>query len=376
MKICRKNNLIYLSSLITIYSTFFFSCNSKNGYYSVDTIKIVDKPYCGVSIKGDTLSSSFIEPQQMLSVDSILIVLTGYNKHIVNILDCATDSIICSFGEIGHAQNEFTNYPQNMYLKNDTRTGDRLLYISDNNTITHILNIEKSINERICHIDSVIKHVISDNGEKTIYCLNDSNMLCYYGITYEDPRDKIFYPPYWVEMRQNESLECHPYPHVISTPSYGVMRAAYETKSRISPNTGYLVSMMRFVDFICLYNIETKKTIGITTTDTYDFSLFDKEEDVNKVVNQIQIFNIDVAATDDYIYLLKTKSSFKELVQREEEGIYDFPSYLHIYNWDGELRNIYQLDPGTINICYNKSLETLYCINAYGHLIKYNLSKQ
>ena len=374
MKNEKKHRIIPIPILLTL---LLCSCNLNDNYFVADNVLTIENPYCGDSLKGSSTSLTFLEPQQMLSFDNILIVLTNQNGHFINIIDCASDSVISSFGEIGHAKNEFIDFPQCMYRKTNPLTEEHLLYIPDNsNQITRVVNIEKSVKEGVCHVDSVIKHDVEIKGESAVYCLNDANKLWYFNVTYEDPRDNIFYPPRLIEKDKVKSYECHPFPRTIFTSSFNIMRVAYESKCSISPDMDNFIIMMRFIDNLFMYNVKTKKTIGITTIDTYDFTFFNKKNDINEIAEQLHIYNVDVSTTNSSVFILKTKSLYSNLISKEEKGVYDFPSYLHVYNWEGLLKYSYQLDVGIISICYNETYGYIYALSAYGHIIKYNLPNQ
>lgn len=372
-----KNKKAYKSTYIILAILILLcSCNTRKEYYVVDTIKIVAEPYLGDSIKEEKTSVSFIEPQEVISIDSMIVILSKQKKGFINVICCNTDSVIASFGEFGHAENEFIDFPHNIYSKVNPETGEHLLYIPDKgDRITRIVNIEKSIKKGVCSIDSTFKNSISGKGEKAVFQIAEKHFLYCYGISYDDPRDNIFESPVWHELNGENHWEYQPHPKLISTPSPAIMFAAYAAKNQPSPDMKHFVSMMKFIDNVSLCNLETKEVVGVTTNETYDFEQFELMQTENSVADKLFLYNIDVSTSNKFVFLLKTHMLYGEYERMEESGIYNYQTFLHIYDWDGNLIKKFQLEPGLRVFCYNETVGALYCSKCTGEIVKYNISK-
>ena len=284
---------------------------------------------------------------------------------------------IASFGEFGHAVNEFTSFPHDIYSKVDQKTGEHLLYIPDNDDrITRIINVEKSISRGVCCVDSTFKNNISSKGgEKTVVKIDEGHFFYCYGISYDDPRDNLFIPPVWCDLNGASKWEYHPHPEIISASSPNMMFAAYTTKNQLSPDMRNFVSAMKFIDYVSLCNLETRKAIGITTNRTYGFEQFELLKTERDVAEKLLWYNIDVSTTNELVLVLKTHSFYGELEKMEKTGIYNYPTFLHIYNWQGDLIKEFQVESGIRTICYNETIGVLYCFKNTGEIVKYNIPK-
>ena len=361
---------------IFLFVVTVLSCNTKKKYYAVDTLNTIEKPYSGDYIRSQSTLNTFIEPQEAISIDSFIVVLSSQNSNFINVISCISDSLIASFGEHGHAINEFVDFPHNIYAKMNHKSGEHLLYIPDDNErITRVVNLEKSIRKGVCCVDSTFKNNVSGMGEKEYTRIDEKRSFCCYGVSYEDPRDNIFISPKWCESNEGLNWEYHPYPEIISVSFPSMAFAAYATKNRFSPDMRFFVSMMKFIDRISLCDLKKKIVTGITTNETYGFDQFELLKTEDEAAEKLLLYNIDVSTTNEMFFVLKTHLSYRELAEMEETGLYKYPTYLHVYNWQGTLIKKFRLECGIRAICYNETVGALYCLKHTGEMVKYFIPK-
>lgn len=146
-----------------------FSCNNnlpddQDGEKNVKVEEPTD------TIKGDRIlldSTKIVEC--IRCVDSMLITLNAQSP-IIDVYNSKNDSLIASFGDVGHAGNEFLEIPVNFYTPK-LADGKINLYCPQQ-TNTKVVNLSSSVEQNSCVIEKSF-HNKSDMSE--LYFKIDNN---------------------------------------------------------------------------------------------------------------------------------------------------------------------------------------------------------
>lgn len=359
-----------LSIIIKVVLT---SCSStENLLYNPDTLTLLEFNVPKDSIKGDEIKKEIYTLHEMECINDILVILSDKPNAFISVIDCKNDSIIAQFGNLGHAKDEFIDSPKSMYWEKDAN-GNITLYCQDLiKSVTKVINLTESIKRNKCILIKEIKH--DSQGIDFQYFHLDKegkSNICRKFVTFDDPRDNIYYPPsFFIKNETNSIQTIELYPKIISNDLVGVLYSAYFDILHLSPDKTKLVQAFNCIDLFNVINISTHSVNGYMGLDSYDFESFQELKTIEEANEKMHLFYQDVCVTDSLIIALKDG---RNIVAQKEGKVHQFKTY--VIDWNGNILSSYFMDRELAQIAYNENLNVLYGIDLDGNLFKYNLDK-
>lgn len=317
----------------------------------LDTINMVScmnffSPICGVS-----------------NIDQYLILVQENRDTLFRVIDSSTDSLVASFGRVGHAHNEFQEIPINMYCRKD-QDGSPLLYIQET-LLTKVVDLKKSISANKCIIKDIIKEKYNSFFYR-IYHLDGDNIFIHKKLSYQDPRDEIFFQPEYSLINRN-SIKWNIYPEIIHPKFKNIVDCAYDNVLTISPDCLHALSVSNFIDIITTFDLQKNLTIGIINPAGYDFEYLENEITSENVSQKLRWYNTSVCSTNDRFIVI------------EDGGLYsnnETPrnSIIRSYDWNGNTQFAYKVNMRLSHIAYFEKCRKLYAIESYEKLHKYSFN--
>lgn len=358
-------NIIFALSVI---ASTTISCMQSNEFYNPGNVYNIKN-----IIKYDTLKFqkcyevNLLKPY-LYSIDDYLIIKQARKDSVFTILNMEKDSFVTTFGEYGHAVNEFIAIQPWIYACRG-EDGTPLLYVPEVKT-TKVIDLKKSIKENRC----VVRNIIKEKSDMLFfhkYHIGKDWDFIYKTVSYEDARDKVYVQPEF-SMEGKEKYSWEIYPNIITPAFSNLMDGAYANKIIVKPDRKKIIETLVFIDLTNIFDLETKKTIGIKGEDSYTFDYINSSMNEQNVRKELRMYNLTACASDKYFILLKDGGLCEEVARKsEDEGF----SIIHLYDWDGNLKKAYVLDRDIYEIAYHEKSKSLYCLGNSNKLYKYQLSK-
>ncbi len=232
--------LFFMFGIVAFTTCTFHSCRDLvDKYYAPNEIKEFEITQCNDTVRGSTIPYHNLSGLSGIEmVDSFLIFLeSDHSERIFSVYDMRNDSMIAWFGTIGRAGNELLTV--HVTCNFDKANTDILMYLTDDGNLSKVVNLSKSIEENKCHTESSIAHKMRrdcavtpcDNYVK----IGEDKYIARQGISYEDPRDGIFYPPKFLILDKGEQSDIILYPNIIESKAYTLVYVAYSAEVKINP---------------------------------------------------------------------------------------------------------------------------------------------
>ena len=139
-----------------------------------------------------------------------------------------------------------------------------------------------------------------------------------------------------------------------------VRQHAFQSKLKANPSRTRLVLATRHADVIEIYDPDGTRIAAPTPLFGFlpRFEVRDRRgEAVMATGDDLRFGYIDLATTDDRIYAL-----FSGRTRRGFPGVANFGEYIHVFDWQGELKGVYRLDSEAISIAVDPAGGALYAI--------------
>ena len=354
---------------IVLLGMLFIAC-TKNKHLNANKEIIVS----AITQNTDTIIGTMIDTIQgtesrLDCFGNFLVITSDHPQSYISLMNLQSDSIIASFGDKGRARNEFIDIPRSPYMSCDN---NHILYCQEaTNNITKAINLIESVKSGTCIIDSVYRHK-NINKENTTFLLNPNVRISKHDLYYDDPRDNIFYPPYFIICKGEETLKIDIVPKLIKTDLSSLYFIAYADMLRIKPDCKKIIQVFSYIDMFGILDIETGKYQSYIMKESYDFSFFEQMKTIDEAYKKICLFNIDVCVTDKYIMLLRDERPAQTFEEKYEEKI---GSEIKIFDWNANyIKSIY-VNQHIRDIAFNNINNVLYALTPNGELYKYTINE-
>lgn len=361
-----KRSSISFCVLVVLCVSMQLSCTGDRDYYRVDDLKELHISQNKDTIKGKLLLSTELSISGIDIHDSILIVMGNSSLpnlfYLYNVNSC---DLMFSFGEIGHSSNEFQNAPTMCYFEKE---GEQLLMSIPDVESTMVIDFNESMRQkRGVFAKSRIHHeAVGD-----YFCLNNDTSIVRKGLSYNDPRDKIYFPPKITRYVANQAQDIVVYPKIIKSDNTGLLHFLYGAITRIKPDKAKLVEALCLMDIINIVDVKTGHVLGIKETGTYNFEEVEQIRSASELQKQMILYNHAMYLSDSFIYLLQDRCSANDL---DGDEVTKSPTLL-VIDWDGNLKGQICLDKGIRSFTCDEKHSFLYGYDVNGCIYQYDISR-
>jgi hypothetical protein len=362
----RKNicRIMFLSMI------FLISC-STNSKYVPDELKEFEVENIKDTITGTPLiKGMFIEPMGIETIENYLIVIENTKcDGIFSVYDIKEDSIVARFGQIGHAKNEFLWAPTTCYF--GKKNGNILMYVPEMEKRVKVVNLTKSIKSGKCVVNQLINH--GENTERYYKIDKKLNVTSKF-VTYNDPRDHIFFPPKFILKDNNRIRSMSFYPSIIECQNFDLLTTVYNSEMRISPQKNKIVEGLLFLSIINILDVEKIKTIGVVEKNTNSLDNIEKhQKDMRWLNKHIIVSTRSMCVTNHYIMVLQDRRCMAEVSDEKDEV--NSNRTMLIFNQDGDYLKSICLADEIDNISFYELDKLLFGIDQNGTVLSYDLNK-
>ena len=297
--------------------------------------------------------------------DSFLVVFNRNPQNLFVVYNLESDSIVARFGKIGHSNNEFLNSGQKCYFRKSK--SDVLMYVSDNGMMTKCVNISKSMRDEKCTVEKKIKYDV-------IPCLfvgyDENNSLTRVSITYDDPRDKIYYPPKYIVKCEGDDNEMNIYPTILDNNNRTVLEIAYCSTLDISPDFAYIVDANTYVNQFNIIDWRKNVVVGVREKNAYSIGDLKRQESPDYLAKMLHVYNKDVTLSDAFIFLLQDLRSWED-----NEAGKDYTPRICVLNYEGEFLTSFFVKEDLLKIAFDSLRNCIYGVDQNGCVYRYDIDK-
>ena len=334
----------------------FCSCNLSTKYYNPDEVLYSGGKGNGEIVELKDYHAMETGIRNINCIDEYLIITQEDKDSIFLIIDSRNDSILTQFGSVGHARNEFESIPWSIYCIRD-KMGNPLLCIGET-ACTKIVNLKKSVSQKKCVVDNVIKDGKDGFFYKT-YHLNKTSRFIHKEISYIDPRDGVFIKPeFFMEGQNTYTWEI--FPEIIKSSMPNIVDCAYASLMFISPDASKAICMHNYIDVVTIFDFEKNRSTGIVNPHSYTFEDAGTKLNEDNIKDSLRWYNTSACVTNNRFLVLKDGSLYKDVAHKTSpEGV----TVINSYSWDGDLQNSYCLNRDIFDIAYCEQSQKLYAID-------------
>lgn len=299
------------------------------------------------------------------------LVMTSDQSHsYITLISLQSDSIIASFGDKGHARNEFLGVPRVPYMSNGN---DYTMYCQDDiKNSTKVINLPQSINKGTCVVDTEYVHSDICQGHTTfLYSQGKGISKC--DLSYDDARDNIFYPPYFIVNNGQEKHRIDVFPKLIETDLSSLYFIAYADMLRIKPDGAKVVQVFYHIDMFGIIDTESGYYRSFCMPNSYGFDFFVQLKSLDEAYKKVCIYNVDVCVTDKYIILLRDARSAHDFEEGYEDSL---GSEIMFFDWDANYINTIYVAEHLKDIAFSDKQNALYAITTNELLYRYILDDE
>lgn len=334
-----------------IIGVIAISC-TKPVYYSPDKIKYVNTQNTYDTLKAEALPVSVLVPQQITFIDSLLVIITRNPTELISIIDTQNDSLIANICLYGRGPNEYLN-PFTLKQFHTNKSRDKLLYIADNSNIVKSLNLTQTIYKK----EAVCEPPIPVNTSLYYpFFLSSQTTFLKQQVTYNDPRDYVFFPPKYIIKDIHNTKEYKIYPDIIKNPRVRTLPLfLYGAITRIKPDLTKIVDVMGSFDNMNILEITSGKCLSIQEENTYSFENL-AHSNIDELAKILKYCALDVCVTNEYIIILYDGRSADDV----NNQTLALKPLIKIFNWEGDFLQAYQISEPLQGIAYDEKNKRLY----------------
>ena len=367
-----KKNLVF----IVVLCTALCSCNLSRKYYNPDVQRDKDLRVCCDTLQLNQVQSESADVYKLLCIDNYLVMAQMDRKGLFRVLDISTNEELAVFGQLGHARNEVGAYPffdWQIYCIRDDK-GQPMLFVQDG-VCTKVIDLRKSVAAKKCVVTRVIREKKSHfHGTYYLPC---QKQFVYKRVSYDDPRDNIFFPPEFSFM-DGEEKKWDIYPDIVEPKDFPQSADAdYDHTMIVSPDGQYIASINIFIDITTIFDLSKKQSLGVVNPNSYTYEFLENEITQSNAHDKIRTYNITACATDKCFIVLESGKTLKEIDDDEKNERENRGLKLCGYDWEGNCLFAYCIDKNISNIAYDDVNHKLYAIDKingslYECILKYN----
>lgn len=361
-------------------SVLIVSCNSQKEknkevenpdkeFYNPDKYYVINDTIPSQNIKGEFLLIDTPNIHSNISISDSYLLISNSSRDglLFSVMNTQDDSIIARFGSFGHAKNEFTLFPNNIYFKKSENKVMMYALCPSENYCTKIFDFTNSISEnKLCYIESKdcpIEEGIF-NSNTNYYFYDEDNFLYKEGISYDQETGKGTAPRLVLNMN-GERQEINLYPSLSNIDL--LLGYAYFMNS--SPDLSKAVDALSHMGIMTIIDFKTGKTIGVKISNAKGFKAIDTIVSEGGMYNYEKFFG-RISTSNKYIFILKAET------EQEKQMQSNAMETLLVLDWDGSFIGKFDLGKPIKNVAFDDKTNILYGIDKEGFGInKYDLSK-
>lgn len=329
----------------------------------------------------DTLTGQVLEIDSLIFAASVscvdkYLIITNRNAPLLNIYQSSNDSLICQIGTKGHAKNEFSTDPSEFVDRKD-ENGDILLEVNDMPTL-RVVNLTSSIKQKRVIVTEVYRpedFQITDCYQ-SVFIDKDHVVHYYRSRFYGNSRDNNYLPS-CVTLQSGKTTDTlYTNPFLITECNEGLIGIVNITMFQMKPDHSKFAEIGCTQDYFTITDITTKKTIIVANDNHRDF-----HEEVKKISNNnnfndaardLKIANLDIYASDNYIFLMHDGMTTWE--RDDYETILGHE--IRIYDWEGNFISSFFVKEDLIRFAYNDITNKFYALESKtDRILQYDISK-
>lgn len=335
-------------------------------YFNPDNVAELEFATKSDTLHYDSAMEMYSKVDVLNCIDDYLIITNANKDTLFTVIDMRNDSVVAKFGSIGHARNEFLTNPVFNYCLRD-KNSSPLVYVLDRKS-TKVIDLEKSIAANKCVLSKVIKED-KDFFFYQPYYVSDTLCFVYKSVTYDDPRDNIYFPPEFY-ITGKENFKWNIYPEIIKPEYPNAVDIAYYNIVKPKPDGSKVLSVSLFMDIVMLFDLHTKVATGYVNPDSYTFSYINDNSDEASVKETIKLYHGATCVTDNHFVIEEGEKLYIDHYKEKGENGY---TAINMYTWNGKLEKSYVIDKKVREIAYYEKTKTLYAIGSENRLLKYKL---
>ena len=310
-----------------LFVLFFAIISCKRSYYSPrEIIANTEAPTIDLSFEEMNISCSGL--LNLLAVDSVVVAFSSDKESMIQVFDYSGNQI-ARLSPAGRAKNEYLKIEY--AWRNTIINGDRYLYLQDIIKNEYSLyNLSGSIRKGVNDNPTVLKkkEMFVDN----VFFRKDGSYFSYKSLSYDDPRDMVFYPPeYTLVYPDGKKRKYDIIPNVMYFSHEEIFPARFfRSMVRMSDDGDKVVSVANYEDRITFINLVTNECFGLRCKDFVDIT---KYSDASmETLSHMCCEGVDqVVVSDDYVFVLYDNRT----VYEAEELEIPKKSTIRVYNWNG-----------------------------------------
>lgn len=340
------------------------SCDLSHRYYNPDIRRDKDVRTTSDTLQLSEMQSLSADVYKLLCIDRYLILAQRDKDALFRVLDTSTEKELAVFGQLGHALNEFGNFPffeGQIYCLRDEK-GLPLLFVKDG-ACTKVIDLRRSVATKKCVVKSVIKGQNRSVFHSTFY-LPGQKRFIYKRVSYDDPRDNLFYPPEFCLIDDEEKI-WDVYPDIVKPKDFPQSADAdYDQMLIVSTDGLHVASVNSNIDITTIFDLSKKQSLGIVNPDSYTYEFLEKEITESNAHEKIRLYNVSACAASEIFVILENGKTLDEINRDEDSGRENKGMKLCGYDWDGNCQFAYCIDKNISNIAYDDSHHKMYAIEA------------
>lgn len=335
------------------HDTFLLS-NQKEVDYSVSSDKILEGEHVDIDILG---------LQRIFVGDNYMVLFANDSRGMIKVFDLDSLIFLGTFCPEGRARTDLLNPDwSNLQLKKEN--GSLLLYVSGYSGEMKVINISESVANNKTIVENTYNTISAYTGY-SLY-LSDNCWVDFENVSYDDPRDHIYYPPRFYVRNSKERDEIPLFGDIIKPEIPSLTTNIYSGVMALKPDNTKCVYAMTILNYLHIFDLQNK---SVTSMHQFDGGSLYGPTTVD-YYNNISFAFYDLVTTDTRILALSYDQSNMTM---ETEGI-QLPS-LKIFDWDGNFITGVKLDTFIRWFAYDEIHKCLYGLNDIDEeIIKYNIS--
>lgn len=340
-----KCRLLFLFTAI-----LFFSCNKKTKDDFI--VHYIESNISDTLLTAQKLPIDVLNPTGIVSLDTFLILVQRHEEAMLRIYSSRSNQFLGAILQKGEGPDEVLLF--NRLNQNGMYDGDAKLWIQSFATFMGLLNVNKSLEQNKTVFD---KKYSFHNTRKTIFLqsnvvfnLNDSTFL----LAKDPVRSETFEKnpnPFYVKLNYNtENVSDTLYYFNFSNIKMG-NEPLFSGYQALKPDKSKVALFHTYMDAFTIIDLETGKK--------YQYGLSRTGLDPEFAMSRKKQIHYEACATDSLLFGLKK--------DEKQNG------YLHIYDWDGNEKQILNLNAHVLFFSVDEQNKSLYCIDDEDQILKYDL---
>jgi|BioPla2DNA2_1021312.scaffolds.fasta_scaffold16221_2 hypothetical protein len=345
MKLLEYNRIILCLTLLAVASC-------KKTYYAPhETTANLDAEV--LDVKVDVIPIECFGAMGLVALDSQIVVFTNDKESMIKVYDYDGQNI-AKLSPSGRAGNEFLDVQY--AWRNKTINGDRFLYLLDPSDGTYYqYNLSESI-RRMANVRP-IKLQTRTRFVNDVLFRDDGAYFQYQGVSYDDPRDMIFFPPEFKLIDSNgKEKEYLIYPNLVDFKENKAFSTIfYQHTVRMSLDCKKVVIVSHYEDRITFIDLDTDSIFGLRCKDFVDIQQY-ADASIETIAKKCIMGVRQVCVVENGILLLYDKRSVYDAEVLEKP----LDTTIRVYSWEGLY--LAEINPSVILSDFSIDVENGYLI--------------